>query len=75
MFLPQNFTNEINSGSGNGLVPLGNKPLPELMLTLYVYQEMFFLYHFYQFWCDLIGSQQLNLIKNFITYNLTKNLS
>ena len=24
---------KVNIGSGNGLVPSGNKPLPELMLT------------------------------------------
>ena len=30
--MPQNLT--VNIGSGNGLVPLGNKPSPEPMLTL-----------------------------------------
>ena len=27
---------EVNIGSGNGLVPLGNKPLPEPMLTQFL---------------------------------------
>ena len=32
-WMPQN-TFEVNIGSGKGLVPSGNKPLPEHMLTL-----------------------------------------
>ena len=32
--MPQNtFDDEVNIGLGNGLVPSGNKPLPEPMLT------------------------------------------
>ena len=31
--MPQNFNNEVNIGSGSGLVPSGNKSLPEPMLT------------------------------------------
>ena len=32
--LPQNLTDDkVNIGSGNGLVPSGNKPLPEQMLN------------------------------------------
>ena len=26
--IPQDLTDDVNIGSGNGLVPLGNKPLP-----------------------------------------------
>ena len=32
--MPQDLTDDkLNNGSGNGLVPLGNKPLPEPVLT------------------------------------------
>ena len=31
--MPQDLTDDVNIGSGNGLVPSGNKPLPEPMLT------------------------------------------
>ena len=32
--MPQNLTDDqVNIGSGNGLVPSGNKPLPEPVLT------------------------------------------
>ena len=31
--MPQYLTDDKSIGSGNGLVPLGNKPLPEPMLT------------------------------------------
>ena len=31
--MPLDLTDDVNNGSGNGLVPLGNKPLPEPMLT------------------------------------------
>ena len=32
--MPQDLIDdEVNIGSGNGLVPLGNKPIPEPMLT------------------------------------------
>ena len=31
--MPQELTDDVNIGSGNGLVPSGNKPLPEPMLT------------------------------------------
>ena len=32
-WMPQDLTDYVNIGSGNGLVPSGNKPLPEPMLT------------------------------------------
>ena len=33
-WMPQDLTDDkVNIGSGNGLVPSGNKPLPEPMLT------------------------------------------
>ena len=31
--MPQDLTDEVNIGLGNGLVLSGNKPLPEPMLT------------------------------------------
>ena len=31
--MPQDLTDDVNIGSGNGLVPSGNKPLPEPVLT------------------------------------------
>ena len=31
--MPQDFANDVNIGSGNGMVPSDNKPLPEPMLT------------------------------------------
>ena len=31
--MPQNLTDHVNIGSGIGLVPPGNKPLPEPLLT------------------------------------------
>ena len=31
--MPQNLTDEVNIDSGNGVVLLGNDPLPEPMLT------------------------------------------
>ena len=31
--MPRELTDDVNIGSGNGLVPSGNKPLPESMLT------------------------------------------
>ena len=31
--MPQNLTDDVNIGSGKGLVPSGNKPLPEPVLT------------------------------------------
>ena len=31
--MPKNtYDDQVNSGSGNGLVPSGNKPLPEMMM-------------------------------------------
>ena len=34
MWMPQKLINDkVNIGSGNGLVPSGNKPLPEQMLS------------------------------------------
>ena len=32
-WMSQNHISDVKIGSGNGLVPLGNKPLPEPMLT------------------------------------------
>ena len=32
-WMPQDLTDDVNIGSGNDLVPSGNKPLPETMLT------------------------------------------
>ena len=32
-WIPLDLTDDVNIGSGNGLVPLGNKPLPEPMLA------------------------------------------
>ena len=32
-WMPQNTFDEVKIGSGNGLMPSGNKPLPEPMLT------------------------------------------
>ena len=34
--MAQSLTNKGNIGSGNGLVPSGNKPLPEQMLQIHV---------------------------------------
>ena len=34
--MPQDLTDDVNIGSGNGLVPSGNKPLPEPMLTQFL---------------------------------------
>ena len=31
--MPRELIDDVNIGSGNGLVPSGNKPLPEPMLT------------------------------------------
>ena len=31
--MPQDFTWQVNIGSGKGLVTSGNKPLPEFMIT------------------------------------------
>ena len=33
MWMSLDFTGSVNIGSGNGLVPSGNKPLPEPMLN------------------------------------------
>ena len=32
-WIPLDLADDVNIGSGNGLVPWGNKPLPEPMLT------------------------------------------
>ena len=31
--MPQDLIDDVNIGSGNGLVPSGNKPLPEPMMS------------------------------------------
>ena len=34
--MPQDLTDDVKIGSGNGLVPSGNKPLPEAILTQFL---------------------------------------